>query len=122
MMIMELPLHQVNGKKVFGNQFYNTNSFTTIIKYKIFQNVVASLCLCRTKVKVPRKLPSIAENNSKNQGAGNYIFKVNKRNTRTRCEICSNLTIKTPERHQWHCSGVFIVNFEHISYLALKFL
>ena len=30
--------------------------------------------------------------------AGNYIFKVNNRNTRTRCEICSKLTIKTPER------------------------
>ena len=30
--------------------------------------------------------------------AGNYMFKVNNRNTRTRCEICSKLTIKTPER------------------------
>ena len=27
-----------------------------------------------------------------------YILKVNKRNTRTRCEIGSKLTIKTPER------------------------
>ena len=26
--------------------------------------------------------------------AGNYMFKVNNRNCRTRCEICSNLTIK----------------------------
>ena len=34
---------------------------------------------------------------------GSYMFKVNIRNTRTRCEICSKLTIKTP--------GVFIVNF-----------
>ena len=31
---------------------------------------------------------------------GNYMFKVNNRNTRTRCEICSKLTIKTPERRQ----------------------
>ena len=30
--------------------------------------------------------------------AGNYMFKVNNRNTRTSCEICSKLTIKTPER------------------------
>ena len=29
---------------------------------------------------------------------GNYMFKVNNRNTRTRCEICSNLTITRPER------------------------
>ena len=28
---------------------------------------------------------------------GNYMFKVNNRNTRTRCKICSKLTIKTPE-------------------------
>ena len=28
----------------------------------------------------------------------NYLLKVNNRNTRTRCEICSKLTIKTPER------------------------
>ena len=36
------------------------------------------------------------------------LFKVNNRNTRKRCEICSKLTIKTRPR-----SGVFIVNFEH---------
>ena len=30
--------------------------------------------------------------------AGNCMFKVNNRNTRTRCEIFSKLTIKTPER------------------------
>ena len=26
-----------------------------------------------------------------------YLFKVNNRNTRKRCEICSKLVIKTPE-------------------------
>ena len=35
------------------------------------------------------------------------------------CEICSMLTIKTPERRHWRRSGVFIVNFEHISHLVL---
>ena len=34
--------------------------------------------------------------------AGIYLLKVNNRNTRTRCEICSKLTIKKPERRQWH--------------------
>ena len=53
--------------------------------------------------------------------AGNYMFKVNNRNTRARCEICSKLAIKTPERRQCRRSGVFIVNFEHISHLALVF-
>ena len=36
---------------------------------------------------------------------GIYLFKVNNRNTRTRCEICS-----------------YIVNFEHISHRVLVFL
>ena len=53
---------------------------------------------------------------------GNYMFKVNNRSTRTRCEICSKLTIKIPERRHWHRSGIFIVNFEHISHLVLVFL
>ena len=57
-----------------------------------------------------------------NYPAGNYMFKVNNRNTRTRCKICSKLTIKTPERRQWRRSGVFIVNFEHILHLVLVFL
>ena len=28
---------------------------------------------------------------------GNYMFQVTNRNTRTRCEICSKVTIKTPD-------------------------
>ena len=53
---------------------------------------------------------------------GIYLLKVNNRNTRTRCEICSKFTIKTPKRRHWRRSGVFIVNFEHISYLVLVLL
>ena len=40
-----------------------------------------------------------------------YLFKFNNKNTRKRCEICSKLTIKAPERRHWHRSSVFIVNF-----------
>ena len=46
----------------------------------------------------------------------NYVFKVNNRNTRKRCEISSRLTTNTPEWRHWRCSGVFIANFEHISH------
>ena len=48
-----------------------------------------------------------------------YQLKVNNRNTRTGCEICSKLTIKT---RQWRRSGVCIINFEHISLLVPLFL
>ena len=54
--------------------------------------------------------------------ASNYTFKVSNRNTRTTCEICSKLTIKTLRRRHWRNSGVFIVNFEHVSHLVLVFL
>ena len=43
------------------------------------------------------------------------MFKVNNRNTGTKCEICSKLTIKIPEQRHWRRSGVFVVNFERIS-------
>ena len=33
--------------------------------------------------------------------ANNYLFKVNNKNTRKKCEICSKLAINTPERR--HC-------------------
>ena len=58
--------------------------------------------------------------------AGNYMF--NKK-TKTKCEICSKLTIKIPERRHWRvllslllvlkyfksCSCVFIVDFEEVN-------
>ena len=48
--------------------------------------------------------------------AGIYLLKVNNGSTRTRCEICSKLTIKIPEWPQYStpCSSVSIVNFEHV--------
>ena len=46
---------------------------------------------------------------------GNYMFKVNNINTRTRSEICSKLTIKTPKRRKMRRSGVCIVNFEQVN-------
>ena len=54
--------------------------------------------------------------------AGVYLLKVNNKNTRTTCEICSKLLIKTPERLHWRRSGVFIVNFEQISHIVIWFL
>ena len=54
--------------------------------------------------------------------AGIYLFIVNNRNTKTKCQICSKLTIKTPKQRHWWRSHVFIVNFEHISHLVLVLL
>ena len=46
--------------------------------------------------------------------AGIYLLKVNNRNPRATCEICSKLTIKTPQRRHWCRSVVFIINFEQV--------
>ena len=59
---------------------------------------------------------------TKRNPAGIYLLKVSNRSTRKRCRIYSKLPIKTQERRHWRHSGVFIVNFEHISHLALVFL
>ena len=52
---------------------------------------------------------------------GIHLLKDYNKNNRTRGEICSKLTIKTLERRHWSLSGIFIVNFENISHLALVF-
>ena len=47
-----------------------------------------------------------------------YFFEANKRKTTTMCEICSKLTITTPDQSQWCRSGIFILNFELISHCS----
>ena len=42
---------------------------------------------------------------------GYCMFKVNNKNTKTRCKICSKLTTKTPEWRDWRRYGVSIINF-----------
>ena len=54
----------------------------------------------------------------KNILRGIGLFKDKNGNNRTICEICSKLSIMTVERRR---SGVFIVNFERISYIFLAF-
>ena len=54
-----------------------------------------------------------------------YLFKVNNitiEKDATYIQLTIKLTIKTPERCQWRRSGIFIVNFEHISHIFLVFL
>ena len=88
----------------------NWNLFKDDSKNKwdeVFKNGACKICGRQKKNYIP---------------AGIYLLKVNNRNTRTRCEICSKLTIETPERRQGRRSGVFIVNFEQISRLVLVFL
>ena len=47
--------------------------------------------------------------------ARNYLFNVSYWRTKTRYENCSKLRTKIQKWCQWHRSGVFVVNCEHIS-------
>ena len=70
-------------------------AFHTEPSYLIFlaNQVTGFYIACNTVLKCVKY--SIGE--TKSIPAGIYLFKVNNRNTRTRCEICSKLTIKTTE-------------------------
>ena len=84
-------LHNVTKKITKISCLQNRNQFT---KHPFYQTLLVTL----------------------SDQAGNYMFKVNNRNIRARCEICSKLTIKTPERRHFHFippenfwfSGVFM--------------
>ena len=53
--------------------------------------------------------------------AGIYLLKVNNRSTRTRCEICSKLTIKTPERRHWPTVMPTKLNVDEVFNKILKY-
>ena len=69
----------------------------------IFWNLVYFLLLSTLKLSQISNVLSLMRTTP----AGNYMFKVNNRNTRTKCEICSKLIVNFRPR-----SSVFIVNFE----------
>ena len=49
---------------------------------------------------------------------GIYLFKVNNWSTRLMCETCSKLTEKISDLCHWRHFGIFIFNFEQISYIV----
>ena len=91
--------HKLNAHKVFQDVFW-TSKVSSIY----------ALCLgCRLVCYFLRDRDNF--NNSISEGTwrvkihyfpGNiYLYKANNRSTRKKCEMCSKLTIKTPERLHW---------------------
>ena len=103
---------QIGVLKIFANftgkhlPFYRTPPVAASKVSETILNLKLFLC--------PRRLDDF-------DPAGIYLYKVYNENTQTMCEICSKLTIKTPERRQGRRSGVFIVNFEQISHIFQVF-
>ena len=90
--------HQTDQlNKLHGQNKSNMNTFSLLFSAeKLDLNV---------SIRVANKV-SIKKNSNP---AKNYMFKVSNKNTRTRCEICSKLAIKTPERQQWQRSSLFLI-------------
>ena len=70
-------------------------------------------------VGIPKQFHIVISHNCNPYVFDIYLLKVNNRNTRIRCEICSKLTIKTPARRHWR---LFVDSFERNSHLVLVFL
>ena len=76
-MPVHFPCTRLKIQKMFNNN----------LDKGINHNEKSLLIFANTRSKSAIKFPAII-----------YLFKVNNRNTRKRCKICSKLTIKKPER------------------------
>ena len=79
-----------------------------------WSNILTTLCMKGLKhnLNVNRLIeinPTGSRQRKKFTLANIYLFKVNNKNTRKRCEICSMLTIKTP------FSSVSIIDLEQVN-------
>ena len=60
--------------------------------------IIAQLAITCSKLTIETLEKGVKASKLTYHPAGIYLLKVNNRNTRKRCEICSKLTIKIPER------------------------
>ena len=103
----------------FFSKFDQIHSFlrfwSHLLKKSLIENFifcpVGTICIlqiCITKIQLIllREIDRIDQ-------AGIYLLKANNRNTRTRCEICSKLTIKLPEQRQWPITLLLTLNMFH---------
>ena len=103
---------EYNKKKIFfKNDTENQGGITALDLFLFFKKALyevkaKGLPLSFNNIfRWPSTCHSIKTNYAKLQTIGPdpaniYLFKVNNRNTRRRCEICSKLTRKSPERRQ----------------------
>ena len=87
----------------YGNYLLNQSplfEYETILNFLVSLYAPYSLANSKLKSKVSIQYIKVLLTRIP---AGDYMFKVKNRNNRTRCEIRSKLTIKTPER-LWTCN------------------
>ena len=102
-----LPTHQTNDqtKQLQNDDIIRHNNGSLLDIMQLDNETIRNIILREKELKTSQtalQALAVAPGNP----AGNYMFKVNNRNTRTRCGICSKLTYFTP------CSSVSIVKFQ----------
>ena len=110
MTICRILFHVISLGKNFPMSYFNFLQWMILV----CNDIIDMLCETLINIKIQRFELSFPTNNC--------LFKFNNRNSRKSYEICSELTIKTPERGHWRNFRVFIVNLEHISCLFLVFI
>ena len=81
----------------FFEKLNNKALFTPTFKIRIYEFYRESRgVLMSVSTKVQRSVSQFV-----NQDSDRYLLKDNNRNARTRCGICSKLTIKTLQRRHW---------------------
>ena len=70
----------------------------TMVEYRSVAQIRNKGTTFKRIVTVPLTIIHLTNNVNKINPADIYLLEVNNRNTRTRSEICSKLTIKTPEQ------------------------
>ena len=92
-----VPLH-------ISRHYLNWCSFWALSKRWAFcfKSKLSELIICSLLQHVLLRNTFASHSQTQNSSipVGIHLLKVNNRNTKTRCEICSKLTIKTPERRQ----------------------
>ena len=103
-----------NATNTFGKNYFNSN--LPVSERWLIQGRPMLVCRCAgNNTLVQKKFCSTIHLQSQHLLSHSHQW-----NTRWMCKICQKL-IKTPEQCHWRCSGVIIVNFTHISHLALMF-
>ena len=87
-------------QKISKKLLSHTSHCVTCVRWHVWQKKTCFWHLLHRFLTQQNSYNHKATNTIKNDPANIYLFKVNNRNTWKRCEICSKLTIKTPEQRQ----------------------
>ena len=107
----KVVIYDIDGDQLKETTSFSTNGIVTSVKFSPDNNFIAC---CTDKKQVKIVLTADFKVCIYDISAGIYLLKVNNRNTRIRCEICSKFFIVNFGTYSTPFSSVCIVNFEQV--------